>query len=327
MPLLKLVPDDTNFDFLKWRKLASFMSFFLVVISIALVAVKGLNLGIDFVGGQSVRVEFTQGMPPIEDIRKAVDEIGVGEATIQQFGSDSAVSIRTALPDGDKASADRAGAQLVAGIKKAYPTARTGAVETVSGKVSEELLSTGAISLALAMLGISIYIWIRFEWQFGVGALGRLFHEVALTFGFFAVTQLQFDLNSVAALLTIVGYSLNDTIVVYDRIRENLKKYRKMDIVPLLNLSINETLSRTVMTSVSILLALGVLLVMGPDVIFGFTAAMLFGVFVGTYSSILMSTPVLVWLKVGPHSFVPRVSAATEGGERVTRKEDDGAVV
>jgi preprotein translocase subunit SecF len=327
MRLLKLVPDDTNFDFLKWRKVASFMSFFLVVVSIALVAVKGLNLGVDFVGGQSVRVEFPQAMPPIEEIREKVDSIGLGDPTIQQFGSDKAVSIRTALPEGDKAAADRAGQQLVAGIQKAFPTAKTGAVETVSGKVSDELLRTGAISLGLAMLGISIYIWIRFEWQFGVGALGRLFHEVALTFGFFAVTQIQFDLNSVAALLTIVGYSLNDTIVVYDRVRENLKKYRKMEIIPLLNLSINETLSRTVMTTVAMVLALGMLLVFGPDVIFGFTAAMLFGVFVGGYSSVLMSTPVLVWLKVGPDSFIPRTSAGIEGGERVTRKEDDGAVV
>jgi len=327
MRLLKLVPDDTNFDFLKWRKVASFMSFFLVVVSIALVAVKGLNLGVDFVGGQSVRVEFPQAMPPIEEIREKVDSIGLGDPTIQQFGSDKAVSIRTALPEGDKAAADRAGQQLVAGIQKAFPTAKTGAVETVSGKVSDELLRTGAISLGLAMLGISIYIWIRFEWQFGVGALGRLFHEVALTFGFFAVTQIQFDLNSVAALLTIVGYSLNDTIVVYDRVRENLKKYRKMEIIPLLNLSINETLSRTVMTTVAMVLALGMLLVFGPDVIFGFTAAMLFGVFVGGYSSVLMSTPVLVWPKVGPDSFIPRTSAGIEGGERVTRKEDDGAVV
>ena len=327
MRLLKLVPDDTNIDFLRWRKIASFMSFFLVAVSIALVAVKGLNLGVDFVGGQSVRVEFPQAMPPIEEIREKVDSIGLGDPTIQQFGSDKAVSIRTALPEGDKAAADRAGQQLVAGIQKAFPTAKTGAVETVSGKVSDELLRTGAISLGLAMLGISIYIWIRFEWQFGVGALGRLFHEVALTFGFFAVTQIQFDLNSVAALLTIVGYSLNDTIVVYDRIRENLKKYRKMEIIPLLNLSINETLSRTVMTTVAMVLALGMLLVFGPDVIFGFTAAMLFGVFVGGYSSVLMSTPVLVWLKVGPDSFIPRTSAGIEGGERVTRKEDDGAVV
>jgi preprotein translocase subunit SecF len=326
MRLLKLVPDDTNIDFLRWRKVASFMSFFLVAISIALVAVKGLNLGVDFVGGQSVRVEFAQAMPPIDDIREKVSAIGLGEPTIQQFGSDKAISIRTALPEGDKASADKAGEQLVAGIAKAFPTAKTGTVETVSGKVSGELLRTGAISLALAILGISIYIWIRFEWQFGVGALGRLFHEVALTFGLFAVTQMQFDLNSVAALLTIVGYSLNDTIVVYDRIRENLKKYRKMDIIPLLNLSINETLSRTVMTTVAMLLALGMLLVFGPDVIFGFTAAMLFGVFIGGYSSVLMSTPVLVWLKVGPDSFVPRTSAGIMGGERVERK-DDGAVV
>ncbi|HMO77061.1 MAG TPA: protein translocase subunit SecF [Sphingopyxis sp.] len=327
MRLLKLVPDDTNIDFLRWRKLASFMSSFLIAVSIALVAVKGLNLGVDFVGGQSVRVEFPQEMPPIDEIREKVDAIGLGDPTIQQFGSDKVVSIRTGLPDGDKAAADRAGEQLVAGIKQAFPTASTGAVETVSGKVSEELLQTGALSLALAILGITIYIWIRFEWQFGVGALGRLFHEVALTFGFFAVTQLQFDLNSVAALLTIVGYSLNDTIVVYDRIRENLKKYRKMEIIPLLNLSLNETLSRTVMTTAAMFLALGMLLVFGPDVIFGFTAAMLFGVFVGFYSSVLMSTPVLVWLKVGPDSFIPRTSAATEGGERVTRKEDDGAVV
>ncbi|MCC2603376.1 protein translocase subunit SecF [Sphingopyxis yananensis] len=327
MRLLKLVPDNTNLDFLRWRKLASFMSMFLVILSIVLVGVKGLNLGIDFVGGQSVRVEFTGTMPEIDEIRDKVGDLGLGDATIQQFGSDKAVSIRTALPDGGKEVAEQAGRKLVSGIEAAFPNAKAGSVETVSGKVSDELITTGALSLGLAMLGISIYIWMRFEWQFGVGAMGRLFHEVALTFGFFAVTQIQFDLNSVAALLTIVGYSLNDTIVVYDRIRENLKKYRKMDIIPLLNLSLNETLSRTVMTTVAMFLALGVLLFMGPDVIFGFTAAMLFGIFVGSYSSVLMSTPVLVWLKVGPHSFVPRTSASQQGGERVTAREDDGAAV
>jgi preprotein translocase subunit SecF len=327
MRLLKLVPDDTNIDFLKWRKWASFMSSFLIVVSLALVMVKGLNLGVDFVGGQSVRVEFAGQMPEIDEIREKVGDIGLGDATIQQFGNEKAVSIRTGLPDGDKVTAAQAGQQLVNGIKAAFPTAHTGSVETVSGKVSGELIKTGVVSLLLAMLGISIYIWIRFEWQFGVGALGRLFHEVALTFGFFAITQIQFDLNSIAALLTIVGYSLNDTIVVYDRIRENLKKYRKMEIVPLLNLSINETLSRTVMTTVAMVLALGVLLVMGPDVIFGFTAAMLFGVFVGGYSSVLMSTPVLVWLKVGPGSFVPRTTSAQAGGERIEARTEDGAVV
>ncbi|MDZ3831530.1 MAG: protein translocase subunit SecF [Sphingopyxis sp.] len=326
MRLLKLVPEGTNIQFLKWRNVAMAISFLMIIASIVLVAVRGLNFGVDFVGGQSVRVEFTQAMPPIDEIREKVGDIGLGEATIQQFGSDKAVSIRTALPEGDKAAADRAGKQLVDGIQKAFPTAKTGSVETVSGKVSGELLRTGALSLALAMVAISIYIWIRFEWQFGVGALFALFHDVALTFGFFALTQMQFDLNIVAALLTIIGYSLNDTIVVFDRIRENLKKYRKMEIIPLLDLSINETLARTVMTSLTMLIALAVLLWVGPDVIFGFTAAMLLGIFVGTYSSVYMSAPILVWLKVGPDSFVPRTTAATEGAERVTRN-DDGAVV
>ena len=327
MRLLKLVPDDTNIQFLRWRKVAMAISLLMIAASIALVAVRGLNLGVDFVGGQSVRVEFTGAMPPIDEIREKVGAIGLGEATIQQFGSDKAVSIRTALPEGDKAAAERAGQQLVAGIAEAFPTATTGSFETVSGKVSEELLRTGALSLILAMIAISIYIWIRFEWQFGVGALFALFHDVALTFGFFALTQMQFDLNIVAALLTIIGYSLNDTIVVFDRIRENLKKYRKMEIIPLLDLSINETLARTVMTSFTMLIALAVLLWVGPDVIFGFTAAMLLGIFVGTYSSVYMSAPILVWLKVGPDSFVPRTTAATEGAERVSSKNDDGAVV
>lgn len=326
MRLLKLVPDNTNIDFLKWRNVAMAISLLTIIASIALVAVRGLNFGIDFVGGQSVRVEFAGGAPNIDALRSKVDAIGLGEATIQQFGNSDAVNIRTALPAGDRASAEAAGRQLVAGIKAAYPEAKTGAVETVSGKVSNELLRTGVISLVLAMLGISLYIWIRFEWQFGIAALFALFHDVALTFGFFAATQLQFDLNIVAAILTIIGYSLNDTVVVFDRIRENLKKYRKMEIIALLNLSTNETLSRTIMTATSIIMALAVLVFLGPDVIFGFSLAMLLGIFVGTYSSIYMAAPILIWLKVGPDSFIPRTSAAIAGGERVTRN-DDGAVV
>lgn len=325
MRLLKLVPDNTNIDFLRWRNLAMAISMLSIIASIALVAVKGLNFGIDFVGGQSVRVEFAQS-PNIDELRGKVEAIGLGEATIQQFGNSNAINIRTALPEGDRASAEAAGRQLLAGIKSAYPQAKTGAVETVSGKVSNELLRTGAISLVLAMIGISLYIWIRFEWQFGIAALFALVHDVALTFGFFALTQLQFDLNIVAAILTIIGYSLNDTVVVFDRIRENLKKYRKMDIIALLNLSTNETLSRTIMTATSIIMALSVLVFLGPDVIFGFSLAMLLGIFVGTYSSIYMAAPILIWLKVGPDSFIPRTTAATAGGERVTRN-DDGAVV
>ena len=322
MRLLKLVPDNTNIKFLSVRNIAMGISFAMIIASFILVATRGLNFGIDFVGGQSVQVEFEQ-IPPTEEIRERITAIGLGEPTILRFGNSNIVSIRTPLPDGGEEAANAAGERLLAGIRAAYPEASPGSVQTVSGKVSEELLITGAWSLLLAMIGISIYIWFRFEWQFGVGALFALFHDVSLTFGFFALTQLEFDLNIVAALLTIIGYSLNDTIVVYDRIRENLKKYRKMPILELLDLSVNETLSRTIMTNFFMLMTLATLLILGPPVIFGFTAAMLLGIFIGTYSSIYMAAPLLVWLKVGPDSFVPRTTVG--GAERVDR--GDGAVV
>jgi preprotein translocase subunit SecF len=175
------------------------------------------------------------------------------------------------------------------------------------------------------MIGIALFIWFRFEWQFGVGALVTLFHDVCMTMGFFSLTQLEFNLNVVAAILTIVGYSLNDTVVIYDRIRENLRKYRKMEIVQLLNVSLNETLSRTMVTSLSILLALFALLILGPDVIFGLTIAIFIGIFVGTYSSIYISSPILVWLRVTSGSFMPRDPMSRAGGG--PRNESYGAKV
>ena len=178
------------------------------------------------------------------------------------------------------------------------------------------------IAIVLAMVGIALYIWLRFEWQFGVGALATLFHDVSMILGFFAVTQLQVDLNIVAAFLAVVGYSLNDTVVIYDRIRENLRKYRKMAMIPLLNLSLNETLSRTIVTSGSIMLALAMLLLFGPDVIFGLTLAILLGTFVGTYSSIYISAPILVWLGVKPDSFLKSEDVGPGGARR-----PDGAAV
>ena len=189
-------------------------------------------------------------------------------------------------------------------IIKDYPGVKVTAGKSVSGKVSEELAWDGALAISFAMIGIAIYIWFRFEWQFGVGALITLFHDVSMVLGFFAVTQLQVDLNIVAAFLAIVGYSLNDTVVIYDRIRENLRKYRKMEIVSLLNFSLNETLSRTIVTSLSIMLALTVLLILGPDVLFGLTIAILLGTFIGTYSSIYISAPALVWMGLKPDSFI-----------------------
>ncbi|MGE0179768.1 MAG: protein translocase subunit SecF [Sphingomonas sp.] len=314
MRLLKLVPDNTNLDFMRWRNLALVLSILVTVAAIALVAVRGLNLGVDFVGGQSIRVTFQQA-PNLDDLRDRVNGLGHGEATLQEFGAPNVIAIRMPLPEGGETAAAQAASQIRAAITQAYPGARFDAVETVSGKVSEELFRSGAWAVALAMLGIAIYIWIRFEWQFGVGALITLFHDVWMTLGFFSLTQLEFNLNVIAAVLTIVGYSLNDTVVIYDRIRENLRKYRKMEIVPLLNLSLNETLSRTMVTSISILLALGLLLLLGPDVIFGLTIAIFVGIFVGTYSSIYISSPVLVWLGVSSDSFLPKdpISRASRG--------------
>ncbi|MFM5924684.1 MAG: protein translocase subunit SecF, partial [Novosphingobium sp.] len=204
-------------------------------------------------------------------------------------------------------------------LKAQHPDARIDGVDSVSGKVSGELFRTGMTALIAAMIAISIYIWIRFEWQFGVGALFALAHDVTLTLGMFALTQMEFDLNIVAAILTLIGYSLNDTIVVYDRIRENMRKFRRMPIAELLDLSVNETLSRTIVTSLSMLITLVALLLLGPDVIFGFTAAITLGIFVGTYSSIYMAAPILIWLKVNSASFVP-TETKLEQQERLARE-------
>jgi len=314
MRLLKLVPDNTNIDFMRWRNVALALSIIATVASLALVGVRGLNLGVDFVGGQMIRTTFAQPVD-VEQLRGRVGSLGVGEASIQEFGGPRSYQIRLPRPDGGEAQANIVASRVRGMLEQQYPGARIDAVDTVSGKVSGELAMDGALAIGLAMLGIAIYIWFRFEWQFGVGALLTLFHDVSMTLGFFSLTQLQVDLNVVAAILTIVGYSLNDTVVIYDRIRENLRKFRKMAIVPLLNLSLNETLSRTMVTSLSILLALGTLLLLGPEVIFGLTIAIFIGIFVGTYSSIYISSPVLVWLGVKPDSFLrsdDRESGAAE---------------
>ena len=311
MKLLKLVPDNTNIDFMRWRNVALVLSIIATVASLVLVGVRGLNLGVDFVGGQMIRTTFSQPVD-VEQLRSRVGGLGLGDASIQEFGGPTTYQIRLPKPEGGEAAANRAASRVRGMLTAQYPGARIDSVETVSGKVSEELATDGALAIILAMIGIAIYIWIRFEWQFGVGALVTLFHDVSMTLGFFSLTQLQVDLNVVAAILTIVGYSLNDTVVIYDRIRENLRKYRKMATVPLLNLSLNETLSRTMVTSLSILLALAVLLILGPEVIYTLTIAILLGIFIGTYSSIYISSPILVWLKVHRESFLSAEEAKAE---------------
>ncbi|MBU0669046.1 MAG: protein translocase subunit SecF [Alphaproteobacteria bacterium] len=323
MKLLKLVPDDTNIKFLKWRVPFFVVSIALIIASWALVAVNGLNYGVDFAGGQEIRVTFVgEAEAPVAEIRETVDALpAVDNPVIQRFGEPNQVSIRVVLPpeaEGDKEFADRMTQEITAALETDHPNLRIDGVDSVSGKVSGEFRDDAAFALIAAMLAVAVYIWIRFEWQFGVGALFALFHDVSLTLGMFALFQLEFSLQIIAAILAIIGYSLNDTIVVYDRIRENLKKYRKMPMPELLDLSVNETLARTVMTSLTLLIALLPLLFVGPASLFGLVAAITLGLFVGTYSSVYMSAPLLVWLGVNSSSFV-REETATDKQDRAAR--------
>ncbi len=323
MKLLKLVPDNTNIQFLKWRVPAFTISILLMIASVALVATKGLNFGVDFVGGQMIRATFVEEtVAPVAELRETVGKLGYGEPTIQRFGKENQVSIRMRLPEGAEKNPELANVmaeKIIAEIKKDHKDVRIDGVDSVSGKVSDELFTKGMLALIAAMLGVSAYIWFRFEWQFGVGAIWALVHDVTITFGLFSLTGMEFDLNIIAALLTIIGYSLNDTVVVYDRIRENMMKYRKMDVNALLDLSVNETLSRTVMTSLSISMPLLVLVLFGPDVIFGFSVAMAFGIIVGTYSSVYQAAPMLVWFNIGNDTFVPKAETGkvAQGAERI----------
>ncbi|WP_166040593.1 protein translocase subunit SecF [Sphingosinicella sp. YJ22] len=328
MPLLKLVPDNTNIDFLRWRNFAIVVSLVLIAASVFFLVTRGLNLGVDFVGGQMIRTTF-QEPPALDELRERVSALNVGDPAIQEFGSPREIAIRLPLAEGEtEAQADAVATQVRNALTAAYPGVRIDAVETVSGKVSEELFTAGGLALLIAMLGIAAYIWIRFEWQFGVGALVSLVHDLTIVLGFYAATQVEFSLNAVAALLTLIGFSLNDTVVVYDRIRENLRKYRKMEIEPLLNLSVNETLSRTIGTNTAVMLAILSLLIFGPDVIYDLTIGIFVGVIIGTYSSIYVARFMLVPLGVSGDSFVPKTGPA--GAERVgprPGKDGDGAQV
>jgi preprotein translocase subunit SecF len=288
------------------------VSMILIAASWALVLTQGLNYGVDFAGGQEIRVAFTESAEaPVSELREQVGGLGYGDPVIQRFGAPNEVSIRTKLPpeaEGNPGMAEQISNQIVGALRANHPDVRVDGVDTVSGKVSGEFRNKAVYALLAAMAAIALYIWVRFEWQFGVGALFALFHDVSLTLGMFALFQLEFSLQIIAAILAIIGYSLNDTIVVYDRIRENLKKFRRMPIVELLDLSVNETLARTVMTSLTLLVALVPLLLFGPESLFGLTAAIFLGIFVGTYSSIYMAAPILIWLKVSTDSFVPKES-------------------
>jgi preprotein translocase subunit SecF len=318
MPL-KLVPDNTNIGFVRMRFIAFALTLALTIGSIGMLATRGLNLGVDFVGGLTMEVEF-KAPPPLDALRTKVDSLGVGNSALQEFGSPNNILIRLPLPEGadtgDQAAVQTVVSKVQAGLKGNYGDVAFRRVESVSGKVSGELIESGIWAVLLSMAAVALFTWFRFEWYFGVSTVVALVHDVIVTLGFFALTQLEFDLNIVAAVLTIIGYSLNDKVVIDDRIRENLRKYRTMDIGPIIDLSVNETLPRTVMTSVTLLAALIAMLILGPDVIFGFTAAMVLGIIVGTYSSIFVSSSLLISLGVKTRAAPVELKA-----ERVVRKK------
>lgn len=324
MKLLKLVPDTTNIKFLRWRIPFYVISLLLIAASWGLVLTKGLNYGVDFAGGLNITATFTDRTEaPVGELRDRVAGLGYGEPVVQRFGEDNQVSIRVPLPDSAEGNPEAAQAianEIVDDLRTNFEDFRLDGNENVSGKVSDEFRQDAAFALIAAMLAVALYIWIRFEWQFGVGGLFALFHDVSLTLGMFALFQMEFSLQSIAAILAIIGYSLNDTIVIYDRIRENLKKYRKMPLPELLDLSLNETLARTVMTSLTLFIALLPLLLFGPASLFSMVAAITLGLFVGTYSSVYMAAPILIWLGVDSNSFVPQESAA-DRQEKAARGE------
>jgi preprotein translocase subunit SecF len=300
---LRLVKQDTNFDFFKRWKVWFGISAFLMLLSFVSFFLQGLNYGIDFRGGTTIRTESAQPLD-VGQYRDAIAALELGDITISEvfdptFGPDQNVAmVRIQAQDGEEAVSTNVIQRVEAALAEVVPDIKFVSVESVGPKVSGELIQTAAIAVVLAIGAVLIYIWLRFEWQFAVGAVAALVHDVILTIGIFSELQIKFDLAIIAALLTIVGYSLNDTVVVFDRVRENLIKYKKKDLKEVLNISINETLSRTFMTSATTLLALVALFVLGGDVIRGFVFAMIWGVIVGTYSSIFVASAILLWLGV-----------------------------
>lgn len=300
---LKLVPDHTTFDFFRHQVLTFGFSVFLVLASIGLVLTMGLNFGIDFKGGTTIRTESTQPLD-VGAYRAALAPLNLGDVSITQvfdpnFDADQHVSmIRIQAQDGDEAITPEQMVSIEEALKAADGAVKIVSTESVGPKVSGELIWTAIWSVLAATGAILVYIWLRFEWQFSVGAVAALVHDITVTVGIFALFQIRFDLTIIAALLTILGYSINDTVVVFDRLRENLVKYKTMPLRDVMNISVNETLSRTVMTSGTTLIALIALLVLGGDVIRGFVFAMTWGVVVGTYSSVFVAKNIVLFLGV-----------------------------
>ena len=285
-----------NLNFINYFKKFNFVSLILVLLSLFFVLFKGLNYGIDFKGGTLIEVRIQNNDIRVSDIRDSLNKMNLGDVNVKNFGekSDFLIKIEKKLNNNDT---------LISEIKTSLDQdlneeVNYRRVESVGPKVSAELLKSGIISIGLALLMMLFYIWFRFEWQFSLGSIIALFHDVIITLGIFSILSIEINLSIVAAVLTIVGYSMNDTVVIYDRIRENLSKFNKLEIDQVSNLSVNETLSRTLITSVTTLLALLSIFILGGEILKGFSFAMILGVIIGTYSSIFVASPVLRYLKV-----------------------------
>ena len=288
--------EDYKFNFNKYFKVFNIFSFVLVIISVALLIFKGLNFGVDFKGGTLIELRATDKQITISQVRQSFLNMNLGDVTVKEFGKNNDFLIKFEKKENSNKN-------LIVQIKEDLtksvgPGFNFRRVESVGPKVSSELLRSGIIAIGLSLVAMLIYIWIRFEWQFSIGAILALFHDVLLTLGIFSLFSLEINLSIVAAVLTIVGYSMNDTVVIFDRVRENLKKFSDVKIFDLTNISINETLSRTIITSVTTLLALVSIYVFGGEILKGFSLAMILGVIFGTYSSIYIANPILILLNV-----------------------------
>lgn len=303
---IKFIPSDTKIDFVGQRAIAWFVSAFLTVVPLILVATIGLNMGIDFQGGTLIEVKTEESPADLGEIRGKISDLGLGEVQIQEFGAPDEVLIRIASQPTEEEQQES-----IRKVKDALgDSVEYRRTEVVGPTISGELVAGGTLAVVVAMIGIMIYVWFRFEWQFSLAAIASLVHDVTATIGLYALLQLEFNVSSIAAILTIIGYSLNDKVVIFDRIRENLRKYKRMPLVELLDRSINEMLSRAVLTHVTTLLAMMPFLFFGGEAIYGFALAMCFGIIVGAYSSIFVASPMQLILGVRRESFAGSASPA-----------------
>ncbi|MEJ0093566.1 MAG: protein translocase subunit SecF [Methylocella sp.] len=293
MKLLRLAPENTKFPFMRFRRVSYPFSAALSIISVVLFLTLGMNFGIDFSGGTLIELRAKAGAADIAKLRATAEQMNVGDVEVQGFGAPSDVTLRFGVQKGDAGAQEAAVARVKAAIGDGYEIRRT---EVVGPRVSGELVQSGTLGVVTSIIAVLCYLWFRFEWQFAVGAIIATMHDLLLTVGFFAVTRLEFNTTSIAAILTIVGYSLNETVVVLDRIREMMRKYRKMPTDELIDVSVNAVLPRTIMTATTVFLALFALVIFGGQVIRSFSIAMIWGIFVATYSSIFICSPMLIYL-------------------------------